>query len=339
MLGLARRPVHRDPLRLAGPGRSSSSPARGSATGSRGSRCAPSTPSAVRCSARSPYCSSRGRSVSPSPGPASAAITALVRSSAVLAKVDQVLPAEADKVLHAFNNVVGTTLLPALPRAVRARADRRGRPGTAAAADRSRRRRAAAQRAQDPRHQRLRQRRRGHRLRLRRRPADDQRPRRRGRQRARGRDRRRHRRRRGRPTTTPTSTSPCSPSTPAASPTSRSTPRPSRERRRRHPRLPPGRPVRRPGRPDPRRAAAALARHLRRGHRHPRGVLAARPGPARQLGRPDRDVRPGRGGRGVRGVGHRPGDRLRADRRARSPRARRAGSTTRTPVDTGDCVG
>ena len=57
---------------------------------------------------------------------------------------------------------------------------------------------------------------------------------------------------------------------------------------RRDPRLPPGRPVRRPGRPDPRRAAAPLARHLRRRHRHPRGVLAARPGPAGQLRRPDR---------------------------------------------------
>ena len=44
------------------------------------------------------------------------------------------------------------------------------------------------------------------------------------------------------------------------------------------------------GRPDPRRAAAALARHLRRGHRHPRGVLAARPDPTGQLRRPDRHL-------------------------------------------------
>ena len=41
---------------------------------------------------------------------------------------------------------------------------------------------------------------------------------------------------------------------------------------------------------DPLRAAAALARHLRRGHRHPPGLLAARTDPAGQLRRPDRDV-------------------------------------------------
>jgi S1-C subfamily serine protease len=40
------------------------------------------------------------------------AITPLVRDSAVLAKVDQTLPADADKVLQTFNNVVGTTFFP-----------------------------------------------------------------------------------------------------------------------------------------------------------------------------------------------------------------------------------
>ena len=40
------------------------------------------------------------------------AITPLVRDSAVLAKVDQTLPADASKVLQTFNNVVGTTFFP-----------------------------------------------------------------------------------------------------------------------------------------------------------------------------------------------------------------------------------
>ncbi len=64
--------------------------------------------------------------------------------------------------------------------------------------------------------------------------------------------------------------------------------RPSRPGRRRRPRLPAGRPVRRAARPDPLRAAPALARHLRRGRGDPRGLLAARADPARQLRRPDR---------------------------------------------------
>lgn len=40
------------------------------------------------------------------------AITPLVRDSTVLAKVDQVLPGDADQALQAFNNVVGTTFFP-----------------------------------------------------------------------------------------------------------------------------------------------------------------------------------------------------------------------------------
>ena len=63
-----------------------------------------------------------------------------------------------------------------------------------------------------------------------------------------------------------------------------------RRGRRRDPRLPRGRSLRRPGRPDPRPAAAALPRHLRRRRGDPRGLLAARPGPARQLRWPDRQL-------------------------------------------------
>ena len=84
-------------------------------------------------------------------------------------------------------------------------------------------------------------------------------------------------RRRRSSTTTPTSTSPSS--------TLRHRRRPALALRRRRPgrrdagrraRLPAGRPVRRRARPHPLRAAAALARHLRRRHRHPRGLLPAR---------------------------------------------------------------
>lgn len=39
-------------------------------------------------------------------------VTPLVRSSSVLAKVDQTLPGEASQALNAFNNVVGTTFFP-----------------------------------------------------------------------------------------------------------------------------------------------------------------------------------------------------------------------------------
>jgi len=40
------------------------------------------------------------------------AVTPLVRDSAILARVDQTLPADSNKVLQAFNNVVGTTFFP-----------------------------------------------------------------------------------------------------------------------------------------------------------------------------------------------------------------------------------
>src|SRR5690606_29209945 len=39
-------------------------------------------------------------------------VTPLVRSSSVLAKVDQTLPREASQALNAFNNVVGSTFFP-----------------------------------------------------------------------------------------------------------------------------------------------------------------------------------------------------------------------------------
>ncbi len=40
------------------------------------------------------------------------AVTPLVRDSSILAEVDRTLPADSDKVLQAFNNVVGTTFFP-----------------------------------------------------------------------------------------------------------------------------------------------------------------------------------------------------------------------------------
>jgi S1-C subfamily serine protease len=40
------------------------------------------------------------------------AVTPLVRDSTILAKVDRTLPADSDKVLQTFNNVVGTTFFP-----------------------------------------------------------------------------------------------------------------------------------------------------------------------------------------------------------------------------------
>ena len=57
-------------------------------------------------------------------------ITPLVRESAVLKQVDAGAAGRRRRLLKAFNNVVGTTLLPSLPRAVRARADRARRPRT-----------------------------------------------------------------------------------------------------------------------------------------------------------------------------------------------------------------
>ena len=117
-------------------------------------------------------------------------ITPIVRDSTVLAEVDDVLPDQASEVLGAFNNVVGTHLLPALSRAVRARAHRQGRARPPAPAVRPRRARRRAERAQGARQQQLRRRHRGQRIPVRRRSADDQRPRRRRGGQPRGRARR-----------------------------------------------------------------------------------------------------------------------------------------------------
>ena len=170
--GVARRALHRDPVRVAGPGavpvrrrpdpRPHHLAADPGAGRGRRRRAQRGRRAAGRLGAR--------RRASPARG--SAAITPLVRNSTVLAEVDQVLPGvRRSRLLQAFNDVVGTTLLPPLPRAVRARADRRGAARAPAAAHRPRRRQRRRQRAQGPRHQLVRPRRRGLRLPLRRRTA------------------------------------------------------------------------------------------------------------------------------------------------------------------------
>ena len=150
-------------------------------------------------------------------------ITPLVRESAVLSGVDETLPEQASGVLGGVQQRGRHQLLPALPRAVRARADRRGRARAAAAADRPGRRGRRRERAQDPRHQRVRARRRGLRLRVRRRPGDDQRARRRRGRRPRGRSSTTARCRPRSSTTTPTSTWRCWPPTRPACPSCGST--------------------------------------------------------------------------------------------------------------------
>ncbi len=117
-------------------------------------------------------------------------VSPMVRNSAVLGLGRRDAPRLGRRRAERLQQRRRDDLLPALPRAVRPRAHRRGRPRPAAPAHRSRRRGRRTGRAQGPGHQRLRARRRGHRLRLLRRPADDQRPRGRRRRRARG-DRRR----------------------------------------------------------------------------------------------------------------------------------------------------
>ena len=151
--GVARRAVHRDPLRLAGPG---AAPVR---------RRADPRPDHLaadpRRRRRRRGGAQRGRRAARRVGarrrglrhPHRRGSRPLVRDSTVLAEVDQTLPADADRVLQAFNNVVGTSVLPALPRAVRARADRRGparRPADADRPRRDRRRRPACSRSAAP---------------------------------------------------------------------------------------------------------------------------------------------------------------------------------------------
>ena len=77
-------------------------------------------------------------------------ITPLVRNSAILAQVDRALPQQAGGVLNAVQRRRRHQLLPALPRAVRARAHRRGGPGPTAAPAGPRRGQRPGQRAQDP---------------------------------------------------------------------------------------------------------------------------------------------------------------------------------------------
>ena len=139
--GLARRAVHRDPGRLAGAGRCCSSSAPRSATGSPGSRSAPSTRSAAP---RSAPCAvlivawALGVAVS---GSRIDGVTPLVRSSAVLAKVNEVLPAARRRRARRRST---TWSAPASSRATSSRSRRSGSsrsaPGDRADAARPRRR-------------------------------------------------------------------------------------------------------------------------------------------------------------------------------------------------------
>ena len=273
--------------RLARARRSSSTPAPGSATGSPGSRSGPSTRSAARCSARSPCCSSPGRSASRSPARGIGGITPLVRELGGPRQGRRgAARSGADGLLEAFNNVVGTSFFPRYlePFAPERIVD--GRPGdrsgcsptpTCVGAEPQRASRSAAPtrcgRGVE-----------GSGFLFAAGPADDQRPRRRRRRRPRGRDRRRRR----------------SPPTvvyydPDAR---RRRARRRRRRRRRRSRFdldgrgratavailgyPQDGPFDVQAGPDPRRAAAALAQHLRRRRGHPRRAsrCAARSGPA-----------------------------------------------------------
>ena len=165
--GLSRRAVHRDPGRLARARRLSSSSAPRSATGSPGSRRGPWTPPAARCSAPSPSCSSRGRSASRSPARGLAGVSPW--SAARWCWPPSTSDARpAERRANAFNNVVGTSFFPrylepfAPERIVEVGPGPRGCSPTPTS-------RPPGQRAQGPRHQRVRPRRRGHRLPLRRR--------------------------------------------------------------------------------------------------------------------------------------------------------------------------
>ena len=111
--GLARRAVHRDPLRLA---RAGGVPVRRRpaprpdhlAAGPRAS-----TPSAAPCSARSPCCSSPGRSASRSPARGLGGVTPLVRESGrPRRRSTRRCPTAPTACCSAFNNVVGTSFFP-----------------------------------------------------------------------------------------------------------------------------------------------------------------------------------------------------------------------------------
>ena len=200
-----------------------------------------------------------------------------VRDSAVLGRVNGVMPADAVQALRSFNDVVGSSFFPRyLEPFARERIVNVGPPPGAVAA-RPRRRSA-------PQHsvfkirgdERLRPRRRGQRLPLRARPGDDQRARRR-----RGRQARRAGRRHARCRRRVVYYNPDIDVAVLAVDGARRpflALRPQRQARRRRRRCSATRRTARTtsqAGPDPRRAAAAQPRHLRQRHRDPRGVLAA----------------------------------------------------------------
>ena len=248
-----------------------------------------------------------------------------VRSSAVLDRVERRDAGERRRGAELLQRRGRVELLPALPRAVRARADHRRRP--AAGTRRPRPRRASAPRRASSRS-------------AARTPAA-------GASRAAASSTRPDRvmtnahvvagvdkpavlvgedavRRRPSSTTTPTSTSRCSPSTAPAGPSCASTRRAGRTRPARCSATPQDGPYDVQAARIRGRAAAAQPRHLRRRHRRARGVLDARAGPARATpaARWSRGRRRARGD--LRGVGHRQRHRLRPDRRP-GRRGRRAG--------------
>ena len=195
------------------------------------------------------------------------------------------------------------------------------------------------QRAQDPRHQRLRPRRRGHRLRLLRRPADDQRPRRRRRGRPGGRDRRRHGRGGGRLLQLRARHRGPGVRHRRRSRRSRSTARPSRATGSR------SWATRRTARTTCSPAGSAPSSGCA-----PRTSTARAPSSARcsrcagwcgpgNSGGPIVSLRGRRRRRGVRGVGDRRGHRLRDHGRPGRAGVPRSGLAGDEPVVTGDCAG
>ena len=199
-------------------------------------------------------------------------ITPLVRSSKVLAEVNNLLPDSAGSRLSAFNDVVGTTFF---PRYLEPFAPERivavppGPHRMLTDPDVNRAQRGVVQGAE---HQQVRPGHRGLRLRLRPRPRHHQRPRR-------GRGHRPDRRRRGhlrdgqgrllRPAHRRRRDRGADRHGPTAAVRHR-----RRRGRDRDPRLPAERPLRRAGRPGPGRPAAALTRHLRARHGDPRRTVA-----------------------------------------------------------------
>ena len=111
-VGLPRRALRRDLVAPPWVRRSSSTPARGCATASPGSRSAPWTPWVARCSARSRCCWSPGRwgSRSPAPGWAGSPSRSAARPS--WPGWTETLPQQADQMLQSFDDVVGASFFP-----------------------------------------------------------------------------------------------------------------------------------------------------------------------------------------------------------------------------------